>query len=375
MATFEEGIQPLRVKIDHIDQALLGLLTMRSDLVGQVGVLKQQHGKSLQASDREAKMFQKLSERCAQLGLDTAYALELWSLIIWNSKIRECHEAGRTTFMNQDPVAPDILRKNLLALTAAVAKQYDEYCNGSATNAIRNYRAREEVAFNRALENVDCELALDIGCASGQVTRYLESRFKCVRAFDVSPDMIEEARKRKEWAPSVSFEQVDLEQKIPVEDGSVSFAIANFGAASEMGPNLLPELRRVLKPGGKALLSFYNRHALVNQWFYPWPSTVHVRGNPWNDTVEVWAAGSVFVVQGKSETVEELSLTLRGNGLQPDFWETHPTLGAVLPSVFFQEEGLFGDLVKSAQRIDQHLARSSSGINQGTYILTVVTRK
>ncbi len=374
--TYEEYLAPLRKQLDHVDQGLLGLLSVRSDLVKHVGRLKEQFGKPLQASDREAAMFKKLGDRCGELGLDEGYALELWSLIIWNSKIMECREANRDTFMNKEPVDPAILRSNLLRLTAGVATQYDAYCNGPGTNAIRAYRDREEHAYKRCFSdpNMDRNLALDLGCASGQFTRYLSQDFQSVQAFDVSPDMIEEACNLGSCGTHVTFQVHDLEHGIPVTDSSVSFVIANFGVASELGSRLLPELKRVLKPGGKALLSFYNEMALVNHWFYPWPSTVHARNNPFNNTVEVWANGSVYVVQGKAETVANLQLQCRVNGLEPEFWETYPTLQSVLPSVFFQEP-MFENFIGMAQEIDNHLARSISGINRGMYILTVVTKK
>jgi hypothetical protein len=79
----------------------------------------------------------------------------------------------------------------------------------------------------------------------------------------------------------VSFEQRDLDETIPLADSSVSFAVANFGAASELRPDLLNELQRLLKAGGKALLSYYNKDALVNHWIYPWPATIHSHLNPY----------------------------------------------------------------------------------------------
>lgn len=375
---YREEIEPLRHKLDHYDKGLLGLLSARAEVVEEVGRLKEKYGIGLQASDREASMFGRLTEGAEALGLDSRYVRDLWSLIIWNSKVMECRVTGRTTFMNEHPVPTDELRNNLLRLTAAVAPGYDEYCNGTLTEAIRAYRDREERAFKRALDDLGKDgrgLALDLGCASGQVTRYLEPKFDRVRAFDVSPDMIREAHARQAWQPHVSFEEVDLFGGIPVDDESVSFAIANFGAASEVCPNLASEIKRVLRPGGKALLSFYNRNALMNEWFYPWPATVHTRTNPHNDTVEVWAADSVFVVHAVSQTVDALKQTFPAKGrLSADFFETYPTFGGMLPVVFFQEP-MYADYVQSVGVIDNHLARSSTGVAQGTYILTVVTKK
>lgn len=380
--TFMEKLVPIRDELDVIDQALLGLLADRSKLVEQVGVLKDEYGIGLQASDREAGMFNKLTARAEALGLDPKYVLELWSLIIWNSKISECHVSNRETFMNQNPVPVEDLRRNLLDLTAAVATDYDDYCNGHLTNVQREYRHRESRNFKRSMQSLGMngrKLAIDLGCANGQVTRFLQAMFEEVHAYDVSPAMISAAHSRQQWTSKVSFSVHDLENGIPEKDNSVSFAIANFGTASELGPNLLPELKRVLRPGGKADLSFYNAEALVNQWFYPWPATVRTRANPWNDTVEVWTNETVYVVQGKSETIKSLNQSCRANGLIPDFWETYPTFGGMLPSVFY-EEPMYAGYVESIKRIDEHLGRTKVGdskpgrVNQGTYIFTSITK-
>jgi len=380
--TYMKELVPIRDKIDEIDQALLSLLTDRSKLVEKVGILKEQHGKGLQASDREASKFKKLTQRAEALGLDPRYVLELWSLIIWNSKISECHVTNRETFMNQNPVPADELRRNLLSLTKAVCVGYDDYCNGYLTHAMSSYRDRETHSFMRIMRSMGMngrKLGIDLGCANGQATRYLQPMFEEVRAYDVSPDMISAAKNRQQWSSKVSFHVHDLELGIPAEDNSVSFAIANFGTASELGPNLLSELKRVLCPGGKAQLSFYNADALVNQWFYPWPATIKTRANPWNETVEVWANETVYVVQGKSETVHSLKQSSRANGLHADVWESYPTFGGMLPVVFF-EEPMYEGYVESIKRIDSHLARSSekttkdSKVHQGTYILTELTK-
>lgn len=373
--TYKEKLDPLRVKLDIIDQDMLRLLTERAHLVREVGHVKKEFGMSLQASDREAAMFQKMSARCAALGLDYAYTQELWSLIMWNSKIMECKEANRDTFMNKEKVDRGELTKNLLRLTHDVAPKYNDYCNGDATNAIRAYRAHEEKAFEECMLETRSgrDLALDLGCASGQVTPYLEQYFPRVHAYDVSPDMCDEAQRRNVCRADTEFLVHDLEQGIPEKDNSVSFVMANFGAASELGDDFLREVHRVLRPGGKAMLSYYNKDALVNHWFYPWPSTVHARLNPHNDTVEVWAEGSVYILQAKGETVENLDRQCAAIGLKPAFWETYPTVQSILASVFFQEE-MFAPLVGMVASLDDHLARLP-GTNRGTYILTTVTKQ
>lgn len=355
---------------------MLTMLAERAVLVREVGKIKHARGESLQASDREAAMFARMEEECGKLGLNFDYIAELWSTMIYYAKVMECEEVGIDSFLNKAPLPPDVLRANLLALTELTAPQYETYCEGAGANAVSAYRAREMHFLHRSIKNglSDRTVALDLGCATGQVTEVLEKHFTQVRAFDVSPYMCEEAKRRHTWKPSTSFEVTDLEKGIPAEEGSVDFAVANFGSASEFGSGLLGELRRVLRIGGRAVLSYYNRDALLNYWFYPWPSTVHARLNRHNDTVEVWTDKKVFTVQAHGMTVGELNQELRGNRLQvvSGNIETHPTLQVIVPRFFFSAQRADSQaMVKIAQTIDDHLAR---GVHRGTYILVEVER-
>ena len=284
------SLDEIRDRLDLGDTQMLEWLATRANLVREVARIKEAKGASLQAADREASMFARKQIQCRVLGLDFDYVAELVSLMIWHSKQIECDELGRDTFLDTEPVPPARLHAQLLELTAAEAPRYDEYCRGEDADAVSSYIDREfEWIEAAAGEAPDRAFALDLGCATGQVAEFLQSRFERVRGFDISPSMIEHARGRCDWNPGVELEVRDLDAGIPAADGTVSFAVANFGAASELAADLPREIARVLRPGGVALLSWYNRDALVNDWFYPWPSTVHSHLNPHNDTLEVWS--------------------------------------------------------------------------------------
>lgn len=373
----------VRDRIDAIDNLMLLLIQERLFLVGEVGKDKHAKGESLQASDREAAMFAKKEAQCSELGLNFDFIAELWSTIIHYAKVEECKVVGIPTFLDQKQIAPDELRKNLLKLTEAAAPVYDDYCNGKGADAAKAYRKREMHAIRRAIKKglSGHHCALDLGCASGQITEELEQFFTNVRAFDFSPSMVTEARKRREWKEGVTFEEADLSAGIPADDGSVDFLVANFGCASELGPRLLPEVRRVLKPGGKAVLSYYNNEALLNYWFYPWPATVRARLNRHNGTLEVWTDNKVFTIEAVGTTVSDLQKQLRGNGLQvvDGCIESYPTIQSIVPRFFFNAEHSDAEMMTQiAAQIDDHLARStvaSHSMYRGTYILTEVRKK
>jgi ubiquinone/menaquinone biosynthesis C-methylase UbiE len=100
--------------------------------------------------------------------------------------------------------------------------------------------------------------AVEIGCGTGRFSRALGQRFARVEAVDISESMVEEAR-RVSTLPNVTFRASDG-VSLPVEDQSVDFAFSyevfqHMPTHAVMALNLA-ETRRVLKPGGRALIHF-----------------------------------------------------------------------------------------------------------------------
>ena len=366
------SLDEIRDRLDLGDTQMLEWLATRASLVREVARIKGAKGASLQAADREAAMFARKQIQCRVLGLDFDYVAELVSLMIWHSKQIECDELGRDTFLDTEPVPPARLHAQLLELTAAEAPRYDEYCRGEDADAVSSYIDREfEWIEAAAGEAPDRTFALDLGCATGQVAQFLQSRFERVRGFDISPAMIEHARARCDWDPGVELEVRDLDAGIPVEDGTVSFAVANFGAASELAADLPREIARVLRPGGTALLSWYNRDALVNDWFYPWPATVHSHLNPHNDTLEVWSGESVYTIRARAMTVDEARNACASAGLEFRVAGTYPTLQPILPA-FVVRNSRARALYDTCRQLDDHLA--APGIDRGSFIIAAASR-
>ncbi len=365
-------LEEIRERLDLGDTQMLEWLAIRARLVREVARIKEARGASLQAADREASMFARKQVQCRVLGLDFDYVSELVSLMIWHSKQIECEELGRETFLNTEPVPEETLRSNLLALTEAEAARYDEYCRGEDAETISAYLDRELQWIDRAIAAAPGrDVALDLGCATGHVAEHLEGHFRSVWAWDISPHMIEQARTRRAWGDGVRLEVRDLDLGIPVGDGSVDLAVANFGAASELHAGLMGELRRVLRPGGVALLSWYNREALVNHWIYPWPSTIHSHLNPWNDTLEVWSGDSVYTIRARGEDGASVRARAETAGLLADVGETYPTLQPIVPS-FITHNPRARRVYEICRDLDHHL--SGPGVGHGSYIITTVRR-
>ena len=179
------------------------------------------------------------------------------------------------------------------------------------------------------------------------------------------------ARRRLVWPDNVSFDVCDLDERIPADDDSVSFAVANFGAASELRSDLITELSRILTPGGRALLSFYNRDALVNHWTYPWPATIHSHLNPHNDTLEVWSNDSVYTVRARGVSADDVLRECDAAGLTGLLCETYPTLQPILPN-FIVRNPRARAVYEIGHYLDDFLA--SPEVGKGTYIIVEVRK-
>jgi len=99
-------------------------------------------------------------------------------------------------------------------------------------------------------------LVADLGCGPGHVAKYLKDQGVSVVGIDLSSEMIRCATSRN---PGIEFRVGDM-RALDVPPASLAgvvafYAIVHFRAA-ELGA-VLAEMRRVLTPGGLALLAFH----------------------------------------------------------------------------------------------------------------------
>ncbi|KAL7881309.1 hypothetical protein AOLI_G00081570 [Acnodon oligacanthus] len=99
-----------------------------------------------------------------------------------------------------------------------------------------------------------CELAVDLGCGSGQGTVLLAPHFTQVVGTDISPAQLEQAVKHNS-APNISYRECPAEE-LPCEDGSVDLVTAFSAFHWFDHPRFLQEADRILKPRG--CLAFLN---------------------------------------------------------------------------------------------------------------------
>jgi SAM-dependent methyltransferase len=145
---------------------------------------------------------------------------------------------------------------------------YDGLYDGGAG---RGYalRARMEAVVRLAAEGPGD--ALDVGMGPGRLCFELERRGWTASGVDVSPEMVELARRRLPEASSRLF--CASAHELPFEDSSFDLVTAT-GVLEYAGvSHALSELARVLRPGGTAVLSYPTTGSLYGVWktrvYYP----------------------------------------------------------------------------------------------------------
>lgn len=134
-----------------------------------------------------------------------------------------------------------------------IAEQWDQMREGFFSGAIR------ERAFQVAAVGSEAT-ALDMGAGTGFITEGLLARGAQVIAVDQSSHMLDELQRKFGHRAGLDC-RVGEEQSIPVPDGSVDFVFANMYLHHvEDPPGAIREMARVLKPGGKLVLTDLDQH-------------------------------------------------------------------------------------------------------------------
>lgn len=148
------------------------------------------------------------------------------------------------------------------------ADHYDSFAESYSTD-------NESSLFNAYYErpatidlagDVNGRRVLDAGCGSGPLSAALLAKGAIVTGFDSSPAMVELARQR--LGRNADLHVADLGQPLPFADGAfddVVLSLVLHYLRDWTAP--LAELRRVVKPGGRVILSV--NHPIIYKLFYP----------------------------------------------------------------------------------------------------------
>jgi SAM-dependent methyltransferase len=99
-------------------------------------------------------------------------------------------------------------------------------------------------------------LVLDVGCGPGHIARYLHERGVEVVGIDLSPEMVEVARRLN---PGLRFEVGDM-AALDVEDAALTGLVAFYSIIHiprEGVPGVLREFRRVIGTGGELVVAVH----------------------------------------------------------------------------------------------------------------------
>ena len=158
---------------------------------------------------------------------------------------------------------PDSVSKS-----ATSAADYDSfaaaYSASNDNNLFNAYYARPETI--RLAGDVAGLRVLDAGCGSGPVMEALRAKDGVVSGFDLSPAMVELARQR--LGEDADLRVGDLGAPLPYPDDAFDLVVASLSLHYVKDwASALAELRRVLEPGGRLVVSII--HPTVYAVVYP----------------------------------------------------------------------------------------------------------
>lgn len=108
----------------------------------------------------------------------------------------------------------------------------------------------------------------DLGCGPGQIARYLHGQGVETLGVDLSPRMVEEAQRLN---PEIHFHQGDMLALPDADDswGGIAAFYCILHIPREKVVDALREMKRVLKPGGRLLVTFHMGEELkhLDEWW------------------------------------------------------------------------------------------------------------
>jgi SAM-dependent methyltransferase len=143
-------------------------------------------------------------------------------------------------------------------------ESYDRVANDYAKrffNELQHKPVDRDLLTRFASEVGDGEVC-DIGCGPGHVARYLHDLGTNVFGLDLSPQMLQQARRLN---PGISFREGNM-LSLDLADGVLAGIVAFYAIVNipqESIPLVFREMERVLRPGGLLFLAFHAGDEIV----------------------------------------------------------------------------------------------------------------
>ena len=152
-------------------------------------------------------------------------------------------------------------------VTQSIRNSYDRLADEYARrifNELQHKPFDRELLGRFAAEVAGHGEVCDMGCGPGHVARYLRDAGAKVFGLDLSPRMLEEARRLN---PDISFQEGDL-LALDLQDATLA-GITAFYAIVNIPKHSLPvvfrEMERVLQPGGRLLIAFHAGDEILHE--------------------------------------------------------------------------------------------------------------
>jgi len=150
----------------------------------------------------------------------------------------------------------------------SIRESYDRIADEYALrifNELQHKPPDRELLNRFAAEIPGRGVVCDMGCGPGHVARYLRDAGTSVFGLDLSPQMIEQARRLN---PDISFREGNMMAPLGLEDSTLAgitsfYAIVNI--PKEFLPLVFQEMERVLQPGGLLLLAFHTGDEVLQE--------------------------------------------------------------------------------------------------------------
>lgn len=259
--------------------------------------------------------------------------------------------------------------KELSNVTASIYDQKYASSNFS-TGLYMNY---EIESLRKAIKIApDNKIALDLGCGTGRAAFSLSRHFEQIRGYDFAENMIIEAEKKKldRAYGGIAFGVRDIEEELLEEpDSSISFINAGFGMGSFVHDihSFLREMRRVLKPKGILVISFYNSDSLIVKLkdLLLWKPSLAAKYDIKSKKLDIDFEKLNYHISARAYSYKEIKKILKGNFIVEQIG-TYPTLSSLFPNEIFESK----DAQALCKTVDIALAQNDE-IAGGPYVLAI----
>lgn len=149
------------------------------------------------------------------------------------------------------------------------ASNYDETFTNSAVGRLQRNRVWNYL--NRNISSAEFPRVLELNCGTGEDAKWLASKGFRVTATDLSPEMIEEAKRKN---PSgINFEVCAFDKvadRFP--PASFDFIFSDFGGLNCISPAeirlLAEQLSVLLRPGGRFIAVVMSNDCAMERWYF-----------------------------------------------------------------------------------------------------------